>query len=399
MSGSRQSPTAAFGVVYWGSCATEGWDLDTRSRMPWICQHCDAVADTWRGRFESAQVALRMCAGEGCGFKQYVQSFLMLSAKASVGYNLPVFYRWSAARRTKVLSERLVVGTPLEVWAGRLPAGGECGVCVDNAPGAWLRALQGLARQLQAEAHAARGAFGALLLDSSGRELRLAEMLAHPGGGRIERLLILLGGPDGMPSGTADKLEHVLKEFTDFPLLHCSLPGDDGHSSYGLAALFVFHDQGVLLPFLARLAWSSTGPQPPPAPADDATIGGLGVAATPGPQCRKRQDRSSPGRRVGRQRRGALHAVAAGDEPGAALFQDAALCAAAPAAAPPRARNALAPLPWCRCGRHSPSQGGQEDRAIAPQLLRQHMRRPAWPGGQPLAPWASVTSAGRRGSS
>jgi len=239
-------------VLYWGG-SVEGWDLEHRSKTPRICRQCDGLADTWRGRFDNVHVTLRMCAAEGGGFKKYVQTFLMLSAKATMHFHLPRFYRWTVAQKKKVLTERVVLGTILEAY-GRHFSPVDCGLAVQNLLGGWVYVLRGVARQMQREAHEAHGRFGALVLDAHGRELRVAEMLHVHGQERIERLLIILGGPDGIPPAIADTLRCVLEEFTDFPVLRCSLPGGIMHSYYALATLFVLHDQGVLLPFLSYLA-------------------------------------------------------------------------------------------------------------------------------------------------
>lgn len=246
------SQGASFSVLYWGG-GEVGWDLDQRSRTPRICSNCNSVVDTWRGRFDNAQVTLRMCAAEGGGFKRYVHDFLMLSAKATMQFHLPTFYQWSVSQKKKVLTERVVLGTLMDIHNRRMPAQG-CGINVENLPCRWVDSLRAHARQLRFEAHAGQGAFAALVLDANGKELRVAEMLQRRGKARIDRLLIVLGGPDGIIKGHADALRCVIEEFTDFPLLRCSLPGGIMHSYYALAALFTLHDQGVLLPFLSHLA-------------------------------------------------------------------------------------------------------------------------------------------------
>jgi len=248
-----ESCTPAFCVLYWGGSGEDCWDLDQHARTPRMFCRCDGITDSWRGRFENVQITLRTCAAEGSGFKSYVQSFLMLSAKATVQFHLPTFHKWSVASRKEVLTERVVLGTMLEVHR-RQVSPGDCGVTVQNFPGAWGEVLRGRARQLQREAHDNGGKFAALLLDAHGRELRAAEMVEMRGRTRIERLLIVLGGPNGIHPGAEEDMRRVLEEFTDFPLLRCSLPGGLMHSYYALASLFVLHDQGVLLPFLSYLA-------------------------------------------------------------------------------------------------------------------------------------------------
>lgn len=245
-----QSRSASLCVAFWGA-AGEGFDLQSESRTPWICNFCDAIVDTSRSRYDTVQVAVRMCAGEGRGFKHYVTDFAMLSAQASASINFPSFYSWSVARKTKVLSERLVLGGILDVNSRRL-CGADMGIRVDNTEGCWKKALCSLAGRMQAEAHDCHGLFGAVLLHQKGTCLQLKEMVEKQGGKQIERLLIVVAGPDGMPESVEKDLESCLQKLTDFPLLRCSVPG--AQDSSALAAMFVFHDQKVLLPYLAYLA-------------------------------------------------------------------------------------------------------------------------------------------------
>lgn len=237
-------------MLYWGAGA-QGWDMEARGSAPRICKHCNDLADSWRGRFENAQVTLRMCAAEGAGFKKYIQHFLMLSAKASFSLHLPSFYRWSVRQKRKVLTERVVLGTLLEAYQGSIA---NCGVQVGARPGVWKDAVRETANQLLREARRAGGKLAVLILDAGGHELSLANMMKRTGNTKIGRLMILLGGPDGIPADYLQAIYNILAEYADFPPLQCSLPGGLMHSYYALANLFVFHDQGVLLPHLAYLA-------------------------------------------------------------------------------------------------------------------------------------------------
>ena len=45
--------------------------MNERGATPRICRNCNDLVDSWRGRFDNAQVTLRMCAAEGGGFKRY----------------------------------------------------------------------------------------------------------------------------------------------------------------------------------------------------------------------------------------------------------------------------------------------------------------------------------------
>jgi len=243
----------ACSVLYWGGNGEAGWDFCHRAITPKICRQCDDVAESWRGRFDNVQVTLRMCAAEGAGFKRYVHNFLMLSSQACANFHLPTFYRWSVGQNRKVLTERIVLGTLLDVHSCRLSSD-ECGIRVKNNYSSWRGELRRLASEMQDQARKLKGKFAALLLDAAGEELLVSNMLQHKGTTTISRLLIILGGPSGISSSSEAEVEHELKQFVDLPLLRCSLPGGKLHSYYALATLFVMHDQGVLLPFLAYLA-------------------------------------------------------------------------------------------------------------------------------------------------
>lgn len=246
-----------FGVVYWGG-AGDGWNLNHWAQTPQICGTCDGVQDAWRGRFDNAQVTLRMCAAEGVGFKRYIRSFLMLSSRAAIDFDLPAFYRWSVAQRKKVLTERVVLGTLLGVHRGRHRAR-DCGVFVDNSPGSWKGVFGRVAQQMRDEVEMTcmnGGKLAVLILDAHGQELNVSDMLEHRGPSNISRLLIILGGPDGIHPKSANDLQELSERFSHFSLLRCSLPGGKMHSYYALATLFVMHDQGLLLPFLTHMSAS-----------------------------------------------------------------------------------------------------------------------------------------------
>mmetsp|Transcript_13645 Transcript_13645/g.26369 ORF Transcript_13645/g.26369 Transcript_13645/m.26369 type:complete len:748 (-) Transcript_13645:66-2309(-) len=250
----KRSCTAALGVLYWSE---DGWDLSQRSHTPRTCRTCDSLVDAWRGRFDNMQITLRMCAAEGGGFKKYTKIFMAQSCKLSLRFHLPTYYQWLVSTKKKVLCERMVIGSILDYYHGKPMVDDRCGFRVQNTVGSWEHDLRGVAKTLQREAHENDGKFAALILDKHGKELRIEEMCLLSRQCHIERLLIILGGPTGIASGSEDQLTRVLEEFTDFPLLRCSLPGGIMHSYYALATLFVFHDQGVLLPFLTHMAQGS----------------------------------------------------------------------------------------------------------------------------------------------
>merc|ERR1711957_1102559 len=98
----RSSHKPEIAIAYWGASGVNpprGWDFRHRNSVPRICPHCDDIADSWRGRFENAQITMRMCASEGRGFKDCIQNFMMLSTEDSVDTNLHTFYRWCSEQK------------------------------------------------------------------------------------------------------------------------------------------------------------------------------------------------------------------------------------------------------------------------------------------------------------
>lgn len=278
-----------FSVLYWGGAGqNRPWDFDQRSTTPQLCRQCDSITDTWRGRFDNAQVTFRMCGAEGSGFKRYVHEFSMMSGKGTAEFRLPTFYRWLVARGKKVLNERMVIGSLLETYFGfHNPR--DCGIHATNDWGGWERALRSVCERFQEEAHAKGGKFCALVLDEHGSELRISDMVRVQGDSRIGRLLIVLGGPDGIAPKQAEDMKHVLGEYIDLPVFHCALPGGKMHSYYALSTLFMLHDQGLLLPFLSHIAGEN--PQTPlhkrregldsvPSPEKHSLVNGGGLAKT-----------------------------------------------------------------------------------------------------------------------
>lgn len=248
------SQDAGFGVLYWGGAGKDRpWDFDNPGCTPGLCRQCDSVKDTWRGRFDNAQVTFRMCGAEGSGFKRYVHQFMMMSEKGSAEFHLSTFYRWLSARGKKVLNERMVIGSMLEAYHG-FHHQRDCGIRTANTWGAWEMALREVCKRFREEAHQGGGKFCALVLDEHGSELRISDMVRVQGDSRIGRLLIVLGGPDGISSKQEEDMRRVMEEYTDLPLFRCALPGGKMHSYYALSTLFMLHDQRLLLPFLSHLA-------------------------------------------------------------------------------------------------------------------------------------------------
>lgn len=290
-SGTASPKTAAcrnqpkMGILYWG-CGLEGqgWDLlgYGPGGFPRIDRNSDALVDSWKGRMENAQVTLRMCASEGPGFKRYVKHFMMLSAKACVEFRLTQYHRHNTLNRRKVLTERIVIGGILDCYHRRAT---NTGMRISNgSPGDdFVTCLRRRARRYRAQASKQGGHFAAVILEGGSCELRFAaatralERLEEQrsrssrasNGARLQRLLLILGGPDGIPEQIRESLRQTLEKYTDFPLLGLALPGGTLHSYYALATVLVFHDQGLLLPFLEQQLGPprpKLQPRPPAAP-------------------------------------------------------------------------------------------------------------------------------------
>lgn len=253
------------GVLYWGGGADgKGWDLSGRgSGMPRICRSCDSLADSWRGRMENVQVTLRICASEGPGFKRYIKHFLALSARGCFEMRLQQYHQYNRACRKKVLNERLVIGGVLEAAEGKLPA--ESGIRVSNGgqgEDGWRAHVARRSRRYRRQARRAGGHFAVVVLEGGCGELNLRELVGaaerseslgeRPA--RIARLLVVLGGPDGISPEVREALRETVEPYADFPLLGIALPGGLLHSYYALANVLVFHDQGLLLPYLEAKA-------------------------------------------------------------------------------------------------------------------------------------------------
>ncbi|CAE7471948.1 unnamed protein product [Symbiodinium natans] len=247
------------GVLYWGGgLEGQGWDLSGRARggFPRIDRYSDALVDSWKGRMENAQVTLRMCASEGPGFKRYMKHFMMLSSQACVEFRLKQYHRYNTVNRRKVLTERQVIGGILDCWNRTTANSGNSGMRISNGgPGepSFIAFLRRRARRYRAQAHKLGGHFAAVILEGGQEELKFvaaARTLSAERKSSIKRVLLILGGPDGIPGGIRQEMRLALEEYTDFPLLGLALPGGILHSYYALATVLVFHDQGLLIPYL-----------------------------------------------------------------------------------------------------------------------------------------------------
>lgn len=283
------------GVLYWGGGLDgKGWDLNGRGAggFPRICRTCNAVVDSWKGRMENVQVTLRICASEGPGFKRYIKHFMALSAQACVELRLHQYHQFNRVQKRKVLTERIVIGGILETYAGQAPA--QSGMRVSNGgphEGNWISYLRRRARRYRWQAHREGGHFAALLLEGGCVELQLRDLLAAGDSGgnatpaRIKRLLVILGGPEGIGPDIRDAVRSQVELYTDFPVMSMALPGGLLHSYYALANILIFHDQGLLLPYLqARVGRPRAPPKVPRAAGEhwpsQVAIGRRGTAGT-----------------------------------------------------------------------------------------------------------------------
>eukprot|EP00928_Gymnodinium_smaydae_P002432 TRINITY_DN10860_c0_g3_i1.p1 TRINITY_DN10860_c0_g3~~TRINITY_DN10860_c0_g3_i1.p1 ORF type:complete len:684 (-),score=74.11 TRINITY_DN10860_c0_g3_i1:102-2153(-) len=247
-----------FSVMYWEGGA-DGWNLESLHQSPWICRRCDTVADTWRSRLDALHSAFRTCSPDEEGFSKHAADFLALTAATSIHFDVRQFCKWSVSQGKKALTESMVIGTILDARNSRWSSS-ESGLNVDESRGSWEAMLRTTADRLRREAHSLYGSFAAVFLDISGGELLVANMLQQQAAVCIDRILVVVGGPTGIPNYIAADMQRVLEEFVDFPVMTCKLPGGMLRSDYALASFFSLHDQGILLPYLSHLvqAWQKT---------------------------------------------------------------------------------------------------------------------------------------------
>ena len=244
-------------MLYWG-VGLEGWDFDERGKSPKRCTTCDGIYDTWRGRFDNAQITLRMCAAEGRGFKRYIDKFLMYSSKLSVLFDLKTFYDFLRWQNKKVLDERMVIGTVIDLVTGKIKMSPNTnGIDLSTFNESWKEGLQSVAHGMSNSANKVGGRFAVLILDEKGMKLDVSEMvrytqLSHVD--RISQLLIVLGGPEGIPDVIEKQMLDILDSEVTIEMFRCALLGGKMHSYYALSTLFVMHDQGIIMPFLDTIA-------------------------------------------------------------------------------------------------------------------------------------------------
>lgn len=231
-----------------------GCHLNVSGLGPTLCTTCSGVADVWRGRLDNMQCALRMCCAEGALFRPFVAQFALLSPRAAVNYELARFGNWLAKEGTKRATEAVVVGAALRAASSDLSPN-DSGVahtafeCADDGTG------EGMWQWAAAWAAAVRAGSGggrvvSLLLDAAAPPLASCTaagvLAAHVGSAAVSDVVILVGGPSGVPRAWRERLEKVVGR----PLLKVSLGGGVQHSAPALAELLMMHERGDLLPLL-----------------------------------------------------------------------------------------------------------------------------------------------------
>ena len=241
-----------------------GLHLDQRSGLgPTLCdaEGFAGVRDSWRGRCDNFQCALRMCCAEGALFRQAVQQFAVLSPRAAVRYELPKFGAWLSGQGTKRPTEALVIGAALRAAASQLAP--ESGVthsalaCSDDGEGdaMWSWAASWAARVRAA----ASGRVVTLLLEAGAPPLEpspaagaLAAHLSGGGGGsgsatELSDVILVVGGPSGVPAVWRERLTRAVGGKKP---LRAALRGGLQHSAPALLELLMLNERAELVPLL-----------------------------------------------------------------------------------------------------------------------------------------------------
>lgn len=249
-----------------------GLHLDQRpgGLGPTLCDACEGVKDSWRGRCDNFQCALRMCCAEGTLFRRAVQQFAVLSPRAAVRYELPKFGPWLSRQGTKRPTEALVIGAALRAAASQLAP--ESGVthsaltCTDDGEGdaMWSWAAS-WASQVRA---AASGRVVTLLLEAGAPPLEpspaagvlAAHMSGSSSGGssaaaaELSDVILVVGGPSGVPAAWRERLTRAVGGKKP---LKAALRGGVQHSAPALLELLMLNERAELVPLLLdRLALS-----------------------------------------------------------------------------------------------------------------------------------------------
>ena len=169
----------SFSVMYWNTFI----DFDT----------CDAEA-SHKQRLENFQVTVRMLQQQGPGFRRSASKVLLLSHKGCATLTLHQCWIHLCKMRTKVLTERTVLGALQDAAAGRnIP-----GVSVSNSAGQWRASLRTLCADLHSKALAANGAFAVVFLEESGFPLGLSTGDRDKPDHGFAEVLFVLGGHSGI---------------------------------------------------------------------------------------------------------------------------------------------------------------------------------------------------------
>ncbi|CAE7889485.1 unnamed protein product [Symbiodinium microadriaticum] len=235
-------PRTKFYVFYWEGKDHDGIDLSSLKS----CSTCGKLRDPWRFRLDNVQACLRSCTKEGEIFREEVAEFWCVSPWTIVSYSLPKFAAYLSKKRTKALTEAVVLGTAMSIYQGT-PQKLEPGVSVQNLgyEMTWQSWLWWQAGVLKSRAQKNGKKCVVMHLDGSGDEL-----LNHPKPSSaeqdIESVILLLGGPDGIKPGVAREMQSILSQ-KSHAYLKVRLPGGKQHSNVAIGDLFMAHDRGSLL--------------------------------------------------------------------------------------------------------------------------------------------------------
>ncbi|CAK0887618.1 unnamed protein product [Prorocentrum cordatum] len=240
---------------------------DQTPELPCYCKQCDGAVDTWRFRLDATHATLRMIAKEGVGFREEVQEFICVSPRGVLEYDLHRFKQYNRDRKKNVLTENIVLGTPMQVEMGNVSPD-DCGVSIatlsqgvggedeeDTRIARVCEYMREVAARVREHA-AADGGSAALLVvhpggvavDSFGADL---PFFAHSPEEPITRVVVLLAGPCGFGQKLLGRFEEALTGEAGCHAgpLRLGVPAAR-NSSAALGTLLMCHDRGALVPIL-----------------------------------------------------------------------------------------------------------------------------------------------------
>ncbi|CAE7403292.1 SPDSYN2 [Symbiodinium natans] len=231
-----------FYVFYWEGKDHDGIDLSSLKS----CSSCGKLRDPWRFRLDNVQACLRSCTKEGEIFREEVAEFWCVSPWTIVSYNLAKFAAYLSKRRTKALTEAVVLGTAMSMYQGA-PQKLDSGVWVEGFGHhmSWQSWLSWRAGNIRSRAQRNGKKCVVMHLDGAGDEL-LNHPMPSPAEQEIESVIFILGGPDGIKPGVARELHHILSQ-KSHAYLKVRLPGGKQHSNVVISDLLMAYDRGSLL--------------------------------------------------------------------------------------------------------------------------------------------------------